>query len=236
VVRYADDVIALCHSQEQAQQVKARLAEWLRGRGLVFNEDKTKIVHLAEGFDFLGVSIRRYPNGKLMTKPGAPAVRRLELRLAAEMNALRGTNAQAVIIRLDPIVRGWAAYYRSMVASRVFTTLDQYVWRLTCKGSGTPTRTSRDAGWLTGTSAGSTSSGTTGGCSATATAVPTCPSSPGPTSSGMSWSWARHPPMTPTRLSTGPDGARGSNPPLTGTRCGCSPGRTHAAPCAENIC
>ena len=40
-VRYADDVVVLCHSQEQAEQVKARLAEWLAPRGLAFNEDKT---------------------------------------------------------------------------------------------------------------------------------------------------------------------------------------------------
>jgi hypothetical protein len=52
-VRYADDVVVLCSSQQQAEQVKARLAEWLAPRGLAFNEDKTKIVHLSEGFDFL---------------------------------------------------------------------------------------------------------------------------------------------------------------------------------------
>ena len=45
VVRYADDLVACCHSREQAEQVKAQLAEWLAPRGLVFNEDKTKIVH-----------------------------------------------------------------------------------------------------------------------------------------------------------------------------------------------
>src|SRR5919201_743015 len=50
VIRYADDVVVLCHSQEQAVQVKARLAEWLAPRGLAFNEDKTKVVHLDEGF------------------------------------------------------------------------------------------------------------------------------------------------------------------------------------------
>ena len=55
VIRYADDLVALCHSQEQAQQVKAQLAEWLAPRGLIFNQEKTNIVHLArEGFDFLG--------------------------------------------------------------------------------------------------------------------------------------------------------------------------------------
>ena len=60
VVRYADDVAVLCHSQEQAGQVKARLAAWLAPRGLSFNEDKTRVVHLTEGFDFLGFNVRRY--------------------------------------------------------------------------------------------------------------------------------------------------------------------------------
>jgi RNA-directed DNA polymerase len=64
-VRYADDVVVLCHSQQQAELVKARLAEWLAPRGLAFNEDKTRIVHLSEGFDFLGFNIRRYPDRKI---------------------------------------------------------------------------------------------------------------------------------------------------------------------------
>ena len=59
-IRYADDVIVLCHSHEQAEHVKARLAEWLAPRGLAFNEDKTKVVRLSEGFNFLGFNVRRY--------------------------------------------------------------------------------------------------------------------------------------------------------------------------------
>ena len=77
LVRYADDLVVCCHSQWQAQQVKAELAKWLAPRGLVFNEDKTKIVHLSEGFDFLGFNVRRYRNGKLLIKPSNAAVRRL---------------------------------------------------------------------------------------------------------------------------------------------------------------
>ena len=59
VIRYADDLVALCHGQRQAEQVKARLAEWLAPRGLAFNEDKTRVVHLSEGFGFLGFNVRR---------------------------------------------------------------------------------------------------------------------------------------------------------------------------------
>ncbi len=75
--------------------VKARLAGWLEPRGLAFNEDKTRIVHLTEGFHFLGFNVRRDPNGKLLIKPNALAVRRLKRRLAAEMRALRGSNVTA---------------------------------------------------------------------------------------------------------------------------------------------
>jgi len=105
-VRYADDVVVLCPSQEQAGQVKARLAEWLAPRGLAFNEDKTKIVHLSEGFDFLGFNVRRYPNRKLLIKPSQAAVRRVRERLASEMRTLRGGNAMAVIATLNPVIRG----------------------------------------------------------------------------------------------------------------------------------
>jgi RNA-directed DNA polymerase len=131
VVRYADDLVACCHSRQQAEQVKAQLAGWLAPRGLVFNEDKTKIVHLTEGFDFLGVNVRRYRNGKLLIKPGRAAIRRLRSRLAAEMRALRGSNAAAVIAALNPVIRGWAAYYRGVVSSKIFGELDNYVWKLT---------------------------------------------------------------------------------------------------------
>ncbi|ROO60444.1 RNA-directed DNA polymerase [Micromonospora sp. Llam0] len=133
VVRYADDLIALCHSREQAEQVKAALAGWLAPRGLVFNEDKTRITHLTQGVDFLGFNIRRYPNGKLLTKPSNDAVRRIRRRLSTEVRALRGSNADAVIGKLNPIINGWCAYYRIGVSKRVFNALDAHAWKLVYK-------------------------------------------------------------------------------------------------------
>jgi RNA-directed DNA polymerase len=132
LVRYADDLAVLCRSREQAQQVKDRLAAWLEPRGLAFNEDKTSIVQLSEGFDFLGFTIRRH-GLKLLTKPSKAAVKRVRERLAAETRALRGSNGPAVIARLAPVVRGWAAYYRGSVASRTFSALDTCLWKLLYK-------------------------------------------------------------------------------------------------------
>ncbi len=133
LTRYADDLVVCCHSRQQAEQVKARLARWLEPRGLAFNEAKTRIVSLPEGFDFLGFNIRRYPNGKLLIKPSAMAIKRFRSRLAKEFRSLRGANVQAVLAKIVPIVRGWVAYYRTVVSSRVFAALTDYLWKLTYK-------------------------------------------------------------------------------------------------------
>jgi hypothetical protein len=84
LIRYADDFAVFCHSRQQAGEVIARLTMWLAPRGLSINDDKTQIVHLSQGFDFLGFNIRRYQTwrgGKLLwlgrlqlDPPGRPEV------------------------------------------------------------------------------------------------------------------------------------------------------------------
>ena len=132
VIRYADDFVVLCHTRQEAHEVKARLATWLAPRGLAFNEDKTRVVNLNGGFDFLGFNVRRYANTPLI-KPSKAAVRRIRKRLSTELRSLRGSNAQAVIRKLNPIIRGWAAYYRTQVSAEIFGKLDHYLWGLTYK-------------------------------------------------------------------------------------------------------
>ena len=108
------------------------MAEWLAPRGLVFNQDKTRITHLDEGLDFLGFNVRRYGD-KLLIKPSKPAIRRIRRRLSGEMRRLRGTNAAAVLATIAPITRGWAAYYRGVVSKQVFAALDDHMWKLAYK-------------------------------------------------------------------------------------------------------
>jgi RNA-directed DNA polymerase len=146
LIRYADDFVVHCHNWQEALEVKARLAAWLTPRGLAFNEDKTNIVTLQEGFDFLGFNVRRYRN-KLLIKPSKAAVRRIRERLRSEFWSLRGTNAQAVIKRLNPIIRGWAAYYRTQVSAETFGGLDQYLWRLTYKWA-VYSHANKPTGWI----------------------------------------------------------------------------------------
>ena len=236
VVRYADDLVALCVSAEQARQVKDRLAQWLAPRGLAFNEDKTRIVRLEDGFDFLGFSIRRYRNGKLLIKPGKAAVQRIRSRLAAEVRALHGANAEAVINALNPVIRAGRPTTAPWSPRR-----SSPAWTTTCGGSPTGgrcerTRTSRNAGLQPGTSARSTRPGGTTGCSATAPAAVTWSSSPGHRLSGTAWSQAARHPTTPPWPATGPSGGGAGDHPWARSCCGCSSRRTDAAQAAAACC
>src|ERR1700676_913409 len=82
VVRYADDFVVFCDSQEDALVVREQLLpDWLAKRGLSLSEEKTRIVHLTEGFDFLSFNIRRYLHPqtsrsgyKLCIKPSKKAI------------------------------------------------------------------------------------------------------------------------------------------------------------------
>jgi hypothetical protein len=115
------------------QAVLMLLTEWLAPRGLALNEDKTSIRHASEGFDFLGFTICRYPNGKLIIRPSTAAIRRIRERLRQVFRQMRGATAGALIRKLNQIIAGWAAYYRAVVSSTVFTSLDDYVWKLAYK-------------------------------------------------------------------------------------------------------
>ena len=133
LIRYADDFVVHCHTRQEAIEVKARLAAWLAPRGLAFNEDKTQGRVAQRGLSTSSGSTSAATDGKLLIKPSKAAVRRIRERLRDELRSLRGSNAQAVISRLNPIIRGWAAYYRTQVSAETFGKLDHYLWRLTCK-------------------------------------------------------------------------------------------------------
>jgi RNA-directed DNA polymerase len=116
VVRYADDFVCFCESREDAEQVQKILVEWLKERGLTLSEEKTRIVHLTEGFDFLGFNIRHYP---------APQTSRTGWKLLIKP---QGGNVQLLLKKLNPIIRGWANYFRTAVAKEIFSKLDSWMF------------------------------------------------------------------------------------------------------------
>ena len=130
VITYADDLVCLCYSRQQAEQVKTRLTGWLAARGLAFNEDKTRIVNIKDGFDFLGFNIRKYSNQKTIIKPSHDAIVRIRQRLRGEVKACHGANAAVIIAKLGPIIKGWASYYHTVVSKATFAGLDHYLFWL----------------------------------------------------------------------------------------------------------
>jgi RNA-directed DNA polymerase len=137
MVRYADDFVVFCPSREDAERVRDRLLPpWLAERGLRLSAEKTRIVHLTTGFDFLGFQVRHYrstragrPRYKLLIKPSQKAVQALRRELRALWLQLKGHNVRQVLDRLNPIIRGWAGYHRRVVASRTFQSLDHWMFR-----------------------------------------------------------------------------------------------------------
>ncbi|MEG4185622.1 group II intron reverse transcriptase/maturase [Microcoleus sp. Pol14D6] len=135
IVRYADDFAAFCESKEDAEEVIEILKIWLQQRGLELSPEKTKIVHLSEGFDFLGFNIRHYraektskTGWKLLIKPSKESVSKIRNKLREEWLSLRGSNILAIIKRLNPIIRGWANYFRSGVSCEIFHSLDRWMF------------------------------------------------------------------------------------------------------------
>jgi len=135
VVRYADDFVCFCETKEDAEQVQDILAEWLKERGLTLSEEKTRIVHLTEGFDFLGFNIRHYPapqtarsGWKLLIKPSKESVQEVQKKLKDLWKRIQGTNAQVAVGRLNPVIRGWANYFRIAVAKEIFNGLDRWMF------------------------------------------------------------------------------------------------------------
>jgi len=129
MVRYADDFIITGNSKELLEdEVKPLVEKFLSARGLELSPEKTSITHIDQGFDFLGVNIRKY-NGKLLIKPSKKNVKAF---LDKVRNAIKDNKAAKqinLIKMLNPIIRGWANYHRSVTARETFERVDTEIWR-----------------------------------------------------------------------------------------------------------
>jgi RNA-directed DNA polymerase len=136
LVRYADDFVVFCESEADAHAAKSEISAWLAVRGLRLSEAKTRIVHLTQGFDFLGFNIRHYraektsrSGWKLLIKPSRKSLDKIRSRLRDEWRGPKGHNVNQVLQRLNPIIRGWTAYFRIGVSKHAFGRLDAFMFR-----------------------------------------------------------------------------------------------------------
>jgi RNA-directed DNA polymerase len=131
VVRYADDFVVTGNSKELLETtVKPWIEEFLRERGLELSQEKTRIVHIDQGFDFLGWNFRKY-SGKMLIKPSNKNVKMFYDKVSEIIKSWHSKSPESLIAKLNPVLRGWAEYHKGVVAKATFSKLDHLIyWRL----------------------------------------------------------------------------------------------------------
>ena len=138
LVRYADDFVVLCRTDAQAREALRRVGLILEHLGLEAHPEKTRVVSLESGeesFEFLGWRLRRYRSVRypgrmyLQRWPSPRSMERLRIRVRELIGARRNgvKDVRVLIARLNPVLRGWANYFRTGNASRKFNQVDDYV-------------------------------------------------------------------------------------------------------------
>src|SRR5690606_37782018 len=112
---------------------------FLKERGLELSETKTKITHIHDGFDFLGQNIRKYRmrNGteKLLIKPSKTNIKTFLTNIRKIIRSARSMSQTDLIRLLNPKIRGWAYYHRSVVSSEIFSAVEKEIWKALWKWS-----------------------------------------------------------------------------------------------------
>jgi len=145
LVRYADDLVVMCHTGSQCEEAERRVREILARLGLELAPEKTRRVELSwgkQGFDFLGCHLRKRLSGPIWEKerrrvyflqrwPSQRSMKRVRQRVRDVTGRNRnGVKDVRVIIRdLNPILRGWGNHFRTGNAAKKFNQVDTYVWR-----------------------------------------------------------------------------------------------------------
>jgi len=130
LVRYADDFIITGSSKELlVNEVKPLVEAFLSARGLELSSEKSKITHIEEGFDFLGQNVRKY-KGKLLIKPSSRNVKAFLEKVREIVRQYRTAKQENLIRELNPVIRGWANYHKSIVASQIFAKMDSIIWQM----------------------------------------------------------------------------------------------------------
>ncbi len=147
VVRYADDFVVIHHDREMIEKAQVVIAEWLRGIGLEFKREKTKVTHTLHGdnpgFDFLGYTVRQFEvskyrssknghgnplNYKTLIKPSKKSIDKHKERLAEIVACHKAAPQESLISHLNPVIRGWTNYFRTGVSKETFSKMDNHLW------------------------------------------------------------------------------------------------------------
>jgi RNA-directed DNA polymerase len=129
VIIYADDFVITGATKSVLEKtVKPIVEAFLSERGLSLSQEKTKITHIDEGFDFLGMNIRKY-NGKLIIQPAHSSTKRFLDDIHSIVKLNRTSKTEELIRQLNPKIRGWANYYQHVCAKLTFKHIDHNIFK-----------------------------------------------------------------------------------------------------------
>jgi RNA-directed DNA polymerase len=130
-IRYADDFVITGESKELLEnEVKPLVEGFLAERGLELSQEKTRITHIDEGFDFLGQNIRKY-NGKLLVRPSRRSVSDFKKKVKEKVRKLSAVSQATLIRELNPIIIGWVNYHRHACSGKIFKCIQHWLWETT---------------------------------------------------------------------------------------------------------
>ncbi len=134
LVRYADDFIISGSSKELLEdEVKPVVEAFMAERGLVLSQEKTVITHRDQGFDFLGWHFRRYGKGNrsmMLVQPSDKNVDAFLDKCREVFHEMRAHAQPKVIWKLNPILRGWTNYHRTVASKSTFRRMDHELFKM----------------------------------------------------------------------------------------------------------
>lgn len=144
MTRYADDWVAVCATRREAERALAAARRVLERLGVTLHPDKTRIVHVRHGFEFLGYKIKRgskplrLPAGKIRSRahagglyafPRAKSVRHFKDQIRRRTRRKAPVSTEELIGEINPVIRGWGRHYCRAHVRRLFHQLDGWIVR-----------------------------------------------------------------------------------------------------------
>ena len=125
LIRYADDMVLLARTEQQARAAWDRLQAQFAALRLVVNQEKSRLTTLAEGFAFLGFEFRKAPRRMLYMWPREKACRNIRQRVREVVRSFPSNEQVGVVVqKLNPILNGWCTYFRVGNSNRTFHKVD----------------------------------------------------------------------------------------------------------------
>jgi len=159
LTRFADDWLVTCKTRAEAQAALKFASKVLEKLGVTLHEDKTRIVHVRHGFEFLGYKVKRgnrplklpahkiksgTRHGALYAYPRQKSIAHFKEQIRKRTRRKAPLSTKELIDGLNPVIRGWGNYYRKAHVRRLFNQLDRWIrrriWSQRCKRW-------RNAGW-----------------------------------------------------------------------------------------